>query len=81
VEPPAVLDRVAARQGLAVPLGQVAQLAVLRVALAELQVLQVPARLRVQRVPLLVQFQPWALQSLVPESWVLLVRPLSLRRW
>ena len=51
MEPPAVLDRAAARQGLAVPLGQVAQLAVLQVALAEprVLVLQVQARLRVQQ--------------------------------
>ena len=60
VEPPVVLDRAVARQDLAVPLGQVVQLAVLQVALAELQVL---ARLRVQRVPLLVQYQQWAPQS------------------
>ena len=50
MEPPAVLDRAAARQGLVVPLGQVAQQAVLQVVLAEPQV---PARLRVQQqVPL-----------------------------
>ena len=51
MEPPEVLDRAAARQGLAVPLGQVAQLAVLQVALAEprVLVLQVQARLRVQQ--------------------------------
>ena len=69
MEPPAVLDRAAARQGLAVPLGQVAQLAVLQVALAERRVLQVPARLRVQRVPLLVQSQQWVLQLQAQVSW------------
>jgi hypothetical protein len=53
VEPPAVLDRAAVRQGLAVQLGQVA---VLQVALAERRVLQVPARLRVQRVLLQAPF-------------------------
>ena len=64
VEPPAVLDRAAARQGPAVPLGQVAQQAELQVALAEPLVLQVQARLRVQqRVPLLAQSQQWAPQS------------------
>ena len=65
VEPPAVRDRAAARQGLAVPLGQVAQLAVLQVALAEprVLVLQVQARLRVQqRVPLPALSQQWALR-------------------
>ena len=64
VVPPAVLDRAVVRQGPAVPLGQVAQLAVLQVALAEplvlVLVLQVPARLRVQRVPLLALSQQWA---------------------
>ena len=61
-----VLGRAAARQGLAVPLGQVVQLAVLQVALAEprVLVLQVLARLRVQRVRLLAQFRQWALRSL-----------------
>ena len=66
MEPPAVLDRAAARQGLAVPLGQVAQQAELQVALAEPQVLvpQVPVRLRVQqRAPLLALSQQWAPQS------------------
>ena len=69
MEPPAVLDRAAARQGLAVPLGQVARLAVLQVALAERRVLQVPARLRVQRVPLLVQSQQWVPQLQAQVSW------------
>ena len=71
VEPPAVLDRAAARQGQAVPPGQVAQLAVLQVALAEprVLVLQVPARLRVQQqVPLPALFQQWAPQSLAQVS-------------
>ena len=66
MEPPAVLDRAAARQGLAVPLGQVAQQAELQVALAEplVLVLQVQARLRVQqRVPLPARSQQWAPQS------------------
>ena len=65
VAPPAVLDRAAVRQGLAVLLGQVAQPAVLRVALAEprVLVLQVLARLRVQQqVRLLVQSRQWAPQ-------------------
>ena len=64
------VDRAAARQGLAVLLGQVAQPAVVQVALAEprvlvlVLVLQVLARLRVQRVRLLAQFRQWALRSL-----------------
>ena len=71
VELPAVPDRAAARQGLAVPLGQVARLAVLQVALAEprVRVLQVPARLRVQQqVRLLALFQQWAPQLQVQVS-------------
>jgi len=71
VEPPAVLDRAAARQGPAVPLGQAAQLAVLQVALAgrRVLVLQVQAPLRVQqREPLPVLSQQWAPQSLEPVS-------------
>ena len=67
VDPPAVLDRAAARQGLAVPLGQVARLVVPQV--AEQRVLQVPARLRVQRVPLLVQYQQWVPRLQAPVSW------------
>ena len=66
VEPLAVLDRAAARQGLAVPPGQVAQQAELQVALAEplVLVLQVQARLRVQqRVPLLALSRQWAPRS------------------
>ena len=66
VEPPAVLDRAAARRGPAVPLGQVAQLVVPQAALAEprVLVLQVQARLRVQqRVPLLALSRQWAPQS------------------
>ena len=64
MEPPAVLDRAAARQGLAVLLGQVAQQAELQVALAEPLVLQVQARLRVQqREPLPALSQQWAPQS------------------
>jgi hypothetical protein len=66
VEPPAVLDRAAVRQGLAVQLGQVA---VLQVALAERRVLQVPARLRVQRVLLLVQSQQWVPQLQAQVLW------------
>ena len=65
MEPPAVLDRAVERQGLAVPLGQVAQPVVLQVALAEprVLVLQVRARLRVQQqVPLLALSQQWAPQ-------------------
>jgi hypothetical protein len=69
VEPPAVLDRAAARRGLAVLLGQVAQLAVLQVALAERRVLQAPARLRVQRVRLLALSQQWAPQLQAQVSW------------
>ena len=75
MEPLAVLDRAAARLGQAVPLGQVAQPAVLQVALAEprvrvlVLVLQVPARLRVQQqVPLPALFQQWAPQSLAQVS-------------
>ena len=73
VEPPVVLDRAAARRGLAVPPGQVARLAVLQVVLAEprvlVLVLQVPARLRVQQqVPLPALFQQWAPQSLAQVS-------------
>ena len=64
-----VLGRAAARQGLAVLLGQVAQPAVLQVALAERRVLQVLARLRVQRVPLLVQSQQWVPQLQAQVSW------------
>ena len=67
--PPVVLGRAAARQGLAVLLGQVAQPAVLQVALAERRVLQVLARLRVQRVPLLVQSQQWVPQLQAQVSW------------
>jgi hypothetical protein len=66
VEPPAVLDRAAARRGLAVLLGQVA---VLQVALAERRVLQAPARLRVQRVRLLALSQQWAPQLQAQVSW------------
>ena len=69
MEPPAVLDRAAARRGLAVLLGQVAQLAVLQVALAERRVLQAPARLRVQRVRLLALSQQWAPQLQAQVSW------------
>jgi hypothetical protein len=68
-----VLDRAAVQQDLGVLLGRVAQ----QVALAERRVLQAPVQLE----PLLALSQQWALQSLVLESWVLLVRPLSLRRW
>jgi hypothetical protein len=77
VEPPVVLDRAAVQQDLEVLLGRVAQ----QVALAERRVLQAPVRPQVQLEPLLALSQQWALQSLVLESWVLLVRPLSLRRW
>ena len=79
MEPRAVLDRAAARRGLAVLLGQVAQLAVLlgqvaqlavlQVALAERRVLQAPARLRVQRVRLLALSQQWAPQLQAQVSW------------
>ena len=69
MEPPAVLDRAAARRGLAVLLGQVAQLAVLQVALAERRVLQAPERLRVQRVRLLALSQQWAPQLQAQVSW------------
>ena len=75
MEPPVVLDRAVARQGLAVLLGQVARLAVLQAAQVEprvlvlVLVLQVPARLRVQQqVPLPALFQQWAPQSLAQVS-------------